>query len=199
MRFSKNRFRVVTTTAVVLLLTAGGWLAFKPSPKITTTSTPITSQTTKAADPTQSVIIETADFKYAKPAGWAEISKNTLSSSGASSGIGRPIEPVATFTVKVSSVTPSGAAEIKNAVLDGPKKLPNFVLISTADTKIDGQPGQMFVYSFTGSTGQDRSTQQMNIIIYKQRSFFLAFQSTSANYDKQTSDFASILASFKFK
>src|SRR5258708_33133793 len=102
MVFRRYRSKAVAATAIVLVLVAG-WLVFKPSPKTTTTNNPVTSQTTnatpaaKGADPAKLVTIETADFKYSKPVGWAEISPNALASTGAASGIGRPTEPVATF------------------------------------------------------------------------------------------------------
>src|SRR5438105_512962 len=124
MVFRKNRSRVVATAAVVLLVIAGGWLAFKPSPKTPTTTKPITNQptqattTTKGADPSKTVTIETADFKYGKPTGWAELSPKILDSTGAASGIGRPTEPVATFSIKVSNAVPKDNNDLKNSTLN---------------------------------------------------------------------------------
>ncbi len=204
MRFPKNRSRVVAATAVVVLLTAG-WLAFKPSHKApTTTSTPVTSQTTRAtpatkgADPAKLVTIEAADFKYAKPVGWAKISQKTLDSIGAASGIGRPTDPVASFSINESDSIPKNNDELKNSVLSAPKHLQNFELISSETLKIDGQGGQKFTYTFTDSTG-NKITQQTSVVVYKQKAFILLFSSAAANYDKQTGDFANILASFHFK
>ncbi len=205
MRFSKTKSRVVVSMAVAALLVAG-WLAFKPSPKNATTSTSGTGQTTQAttaakgADSAQTVTIETADFKYGKPAGWAEISPKILDSTGAASGIGRPTEPVATFSVRVSSSVPKDSNDLKNNSLNDIKKnAPNFTLISSVSTTVSGQSGQKFVYSFTDSTGNNKTTQQMSVIPYKQRTFFLLFSSGGADYDKQTGDFTTILNSFKFK
>jgi hypothetical protein len=202
MRFYKNKPGVVAAVAVAMLL-AAGWLAFKPSPKTTTTSTPGTSQSTQAAkgaDSTQTVTIETADFKYAKPVGWVEISSKTLGSTGAASGIGRPTEPVATFSIKVSNATPKDSNELKNSALDDIKKnAPNFALLSSVSTKVDGQTGQKFTYNFSDSSGNNKTTQQMSVLPYKQKTFFLLFSSAAADYNKQTGDFTSILNTFKFK
>ena len=200
MRFSKNRARVVAAVAVVMLLTAG-WLAVKPSHKAPAISTPGASQTTsatKGADPAKLVTIETADFKYGKPVGWAEISSKTLDSTGAASGIGRPTEPVATFSIKVSNAVPRDNNDLKNSTLNELKKFTNFQLMSTVDTKVDGQAGQKFTYNFSDSSGKNKTTQQMSVVPYKQKTFFLLFSSAAGDYDKQTDDFASILASFKF-
>ena len=71
--------------------------------------------------------------------------------------------------------------------------------MSTVDTKVDGQAGQKFTYNFSDSSGKNKTTQQMSVIPYKQKTFFLLFSSAAGDYDKQTDDFASILASFKFK
>jgi hypothetical protein len=202
MRFSKNKPRVVAVVAVAVLLVAG-WLAFKPSPKTpTTTSTPDTSQNTpgtKGADPAKLVTIETADFKYAKPVGWAEISQKALDSTGAASGIGRPTEPVATFSIKVSNATPKDNNDLKNSTLNELKKFTNFQLVSNVDTKVDGQAGQKFTYNFSGSSGKNKTTQQMSVVPYKQKTFFLLFSSATADYDKQAGDFSAILSTFKFK
>lgn len=201
MRFWKNKPRVVAVIAVAFLLTAG-WLAFKPSAKPTTTSKPVTSQAasaTKGANPAKLVTIETADFKYAKPVGWAEISPKILDSIGAASGIGRPTAPVATFSVKVSNAVPKDNNDLKNTTLGELKKFTNFQLVSDVDTKVEGQTGQKFTYNFSDLTGNNKTTQQMSVIPYKQKTFFLLFSSAAADYDKQTSDFAGILSSFHFK
>ena len=193
---------MVVTVAVAVLLVAG-WLAFKPSHKTpTTTSTPGASQTTsttKGADPAKLVTIETADFKYDKPVGWAEISSKTLDSTGAASGIGRPTEPVATFSIKVSNATPKDNNDLKNSTLNELKKFTNFQLVSAVDTKVNSQAGQKFTYNFSDAGGNNKTTQQMSVVPYKQKTFFLLFTSTAADYDKQAGDFASILSSFKFK
>ncbi len=205
MVFRKNRSKVVAA-AVVVLLAAGGWLAFKPSQKTaTTTSTPATSQTTqpasttKGADPTKTVLIETADFKYAKPTGWAELSPKILDSTGAASGIGRPTEPVATFSIKVSNAVPKDNNDLKNSTLSELKKFTNFQLVADVDAKVDGQAGQKFTYNFSDSSGKNKTTQQMSVVPYKQKTFFLLFSSAATDYSKQTNDFANILSSFHFK
>lgn len=202
MRFYKNKSRLVVAVAVAMLLTAG-WLAFKPSPKApATTSAPGTSQTTtttKGADPTKTVSIETADFKYSKPPGWAKLSQKTLDSTGAASGIGRPTDPVASFSVKVSGAIPKDNNDLKNSTLNELKKFTNFQLVSDVDTKVDGQAGQKFTYSFSDSSNNSKTTQQMNVVPYKGKTFFLLFSSAATDYDKQASGFAGILSSFHFK
>lgn len=200
----KRRLKLVAVLAAAGLA-AAGWFIFRPESNTTITTTqPVTNQTTqvtsteKGADPQKAVYIEVEDFEYEKPAGWAEIAKNTLVASGANSGIGRPIEPVATFTVKVTSDAPSND-EIRKAVLDGPQKLPNFVLATSTGTKVDNQAGQKFVYSFTDSKGENKSTQEMNVVVYNKKTFLLLFHTPAADYAKQINDFSAILNSFKFK
>ncbi len=190
--------------AVAMLLSAG-WLIFKPSPKSTTTvaggaaGSQTTQTTTKGASPTKLVTIETSDFKYSKPVGWAEISPKILDSTGAASGIGRPTEPVATFSIKVSNAIPKDNNDLKDTTLGELKKFTNFQLVSDVDTKLDGQPGQKFTYSFSGSSGDNKTIQQMSVVPYKGKTFFLLFSSAAADYDKQTGDFSAILGTFKFK
>lgn len=196
----------VVAALVVAGLLAAGWFAFKPEPKPTTTATkPTTSQTTdtttteRGADPAKLVAIETADFKYEKQAGWAEISPILLESTGAASGIGRPTEPVATFSIKVSSSVPKDNNDLKNSTLNELKKFTNFQLTTDTNIKVDNQSGQRFVYNYTDSEGQNKSTQQMDVVVYKQKTFFLLFSSSADDYSKQTKDFDQILKGFQFK
>mgnify|MGYP001570262267 CR=1 FL=1 len=204
MRFRRSRSKLATVL-VIAVLTGAGWMVFKPSSKTATAPTPASSQTTqptsttKGADPAKLVTIGTADFKYSKPVGWAEISPKTLDSTGAASGIGRPTEPVATFSVKVSNAVPKDNNDLKNSTLNELKKFTNFQLVSDVDTKVDGQAGRKFTYNFSDSSGNNKTTQQMSVVPYKQKTFFLLFSSTAADYDKQTGDFSAILSGFKFK
>lgn len=140
-------------------------------------------------------VVETNNFKYQRLKDWVLFSNEFLNSRGAISGIGRPDTPVATFLINVSSTVPSNT-ELKNAALDAPKKLANFQLLSSKDTKVDGQSGQQFIYTFGD---KDKTKQEMNVIIYKQKTYFLLFSSTEAEFDKSSPDFAKILASFTFK
>lgn len=201
MRFSKNRSRVVAIAAVAVLLVAG-WLVFV---RDNTTATPTGGQTSGQAQTTtpssasSQAYVETADFKYSKPVGWAKISQKTLDSTGAASGIGRPTEPVASFNIKISNAIPKDNNDLKNSTLNELKKFTNFQLVSNVDTRVDGQAGQKFTYNFSDSSGKNKTTQQMSVVPYKQKTFFLLFSSAAADYDKQAGDFASILASFKFK
>lgn len=201
MRFSKNRSRVVALVAVAVLLVAS-WLVFKPSPKTSTPTGGQTSgqaQTTTPSSASSQTYVETADFKYSKPVGWAKISQKTLDFTGAASGIGRPTEPVASFNIKISNAIPKDNNDLKNSTLSELKKFTNFQLTSTVDTKVDGQAGQKFTYNFSDSSGKNKTTQQMSVVSYKQKTFFLLFSSAAADYDKQAGDFNNILASFKFK
>ncbi len=190
--------------AAVAVLVLGAWLAFKPD-STRTTNTPVTGQTTQAtastkgADPSKAVLIEADGFRYEKPAGWAEISSKTLESNGSASGIGRPTEPVATFGVRIADSTPKDSNDLRNGTLSELRKFTNFQLVSDVNTKVDNQSGQIFVYSFSDSEGKNKTTQQMSVIPYKGKTFFLLFSSAAANYDKQTAEFNKILVSFKFK
>lgn len=204
MRLPSSRKGVVVALTAAVLVAGGGWLALKPSPKITTTPTPATNQTTQTAtttngtDSAKTATIETADFKYTQPSGWVQMAQKGLDSSGAVSGIARPTELVATFTINESDSIPKNNDELKNSVLDAPKHLQNFKLISSETLKIDGQAGQKLTYTFTHSTG-DKITQQASIVVFKQKVFILLFSSAAGDYDKQTGDFTNILNSFKFK
>lgn len=191
----------------VALLVGSVWLVFdRKDKKPIITTTLVTSQTTqatsttKSADPTKQVTIEVADFKYAKPAGWAEISSEILESNGSASGIGRPTEPVAAFFIKVSESIPKNNDELKNYVLSAPKYLPNFEFISSESLEVGSQAGQKFTYAFTDSAGK-KVTQQTSVVVYKQsgKAFFLLFHSAATDYAKQIGDFNNILSSFKFK
>lgn len=198
---------VVVTLAAAVLVVGGAWLAFgrDNNNKPATTIAPVTGQTTpsplatKGPDPAKLVPIEAADFKYDKPIGWAQMAQKVLDSSGASSGIARPSAPVATFTVKVNSAIPKDANDLKSSTLTELKKFSHFSLISSANTKVDGKSGQKFIYSFSDINDENKVTQNMSVVVNKQKTFFLLFSSAAADYDKQTGDFDAILSSFKFK
>ncbi len=141
----------------------------------------------------------TSDFNYLRPEGWSEISKKVLETSGAASGIGRATSPAATFTMKVSSSTPKNTSELKNATIAELKNFSNFVLVANVETKIDGKTGQKFTYTFSDKDGNNKVKQEMSVIVYKQKTFFLLFSSSAADFDKQSAEFTKILSSFKFK
>lgn len=199
----------ISKVAVVLVvagLAAAGWFVFKPDAKPTTTTTnPATSQAVQAtsdergADPKKAVFIEVDDFRYEKPAGWAEISPQILKSNGSASGIGRPTEPVATFSIRVTDSIPKDNTDLRNSTLNELKKFTNFLLSSNTDTKVDSKSGQRFVYNFTDSEGKNKTAQQMSVIVHNNKTFFLLFSSADADYNKQTGEFQKILDSFKFK
>ncbi len=191
MRFWRSRSKLATVLAIAILAT-GGWLIFKPDNKNPTLAT-------KGANLAKQVSIETADFKYSKPVGWIELSPKVLDSTGAASGIGRPSEPVATFSVKVLDTTPKDNNDLKKSTLNGLSEFTNFQLVSDVDTKVDGQAGQKFTYNFSNTSGNNKTAQQMSVVPYKQKTFYLLFSSAAADYDKQTGDFTNILASFHFK
>lgn len=205
MRSRKKGTIAVTIVAAAALLVAGVWLAFKPEPKNTTQ--PPSQKTgqvqvgsSSQPDATSNLpYVETADFKYQKPDGWALMSQKALDASEASSGIGRPISPAGTFIVKATDSTFKDTNELKNATLEGLKKFAYFQLLSSAETKVDGKSGYKFIYSFSDKNGENKLTQQMSVTINKDRVFLLLFSSTTDDYDKQTGEFNKILDSFQFK
>ncbi|GEM_PF-1298778 len=206
MRFGISRNRVVAGVATALLVAGGAWLAFgRGDNKPATTTVPGTSQTTpallatKGADPAKLVTIEVTEFKYDKPAGWAQMAQKVLDSSGAASGIARPAAPTATFTIKVNSAVPKDNNDLRDSTLTELRKFSHFSLISSADTKVDSKSGQKFVYSFSDINDENKVTQNISVVVNKQKTFFLLFSSAAADYDKQTGDFAAILGSFHFK
>lgn len=144
----------------------------------------------------ESANIETQDFSYKRPSGWAELSQEVLNSSNASSGIGRTPAPSATFTVRSSAATPSDATDLKNSTINELKNLSNFELINSVDKQVDGKSGQKFTYRYGNA---DKLKQELYVVVYKQKTFFLLFTSANADFDKQTGDFDKILADFKFK
>jgi len=196
----KSKSKLVALVVVILVAGGTGLWLLRDSPK--TTQTPgsnagqSTTQNQPSAQALQPAKTEAADFTYQKPQGWVAIAKDRLGSSGAISGIGRPTEPKVTFSVKVSDSVPKDSNDLKNNALNDIKKnAPNFALVSSADTKVDGKSGQKFIYVF-GS--QDRIKQEMTVIIYKQKTFFLLFTAAEADFDKSSAEFAQILADFKF-
>src|SRR3989338_2741647 len=196
-----NRFRLIAL-AVVATLAVGGWLAFNPNSSSTQATEPvnISGGQSVSQDASGTAFIETADFKYEIPAGCKQRKRKVLEQSGASSGFGRVASSSATFATRVSSSTPKNDDELKNNSLDDIKKnAPNFALLSSLSTKVDGRSGYKFTYSFTDKDGQNKLRQQMNVIPYKGKTFFLLFSSAAADYDKQTTEFNKILVSFKFK
>lgn len=209
-----NRFRLVVLVAVAALVVGGSWLAFKPDHK-----NAASTQTTKPAgvsvgQPAGSstgtasntlgnstvALIETADFKYDIPTGWIQMKKDVLDRIGATSGIGSISNLTAIFKTSVSSSTPKDENELKNHALDDIKKnAPYFTLLSSVSTKVDGHSGQKFTYSFTDAEGNNKLRQQLSVIPYKSKTFFLLASSTDADFAKQVSEFDKILASFHFK
>ena len=208
MTFPKTRFRGVVLLAIAVLI-FGGWLLLKPSPKDSTggtsnntnTNKPSTSQnqTTGGGQTPSQAHEETQDFSYQKPDEWAEMSKSVLDSSGAASGIARPTAPAATFTIKVSSATPKDSNDLKAATLAELKKFSNFKLVSSVETKVDGESGQKFNYNFSDQAGQNDVTQEMNVVVHKQKTYFLLFSSAAGDFGKEKPEFTQILSSFKFK
>ena len=202
MSFPRRKLKVVALLAIVILMAlVFGWRWHGSPPKNQAQSQPQTSKTT--GNPGQQPTAAkpgTADFSYQKPAFWAEMSQKLLGASGAASGIAHPNAPVATFTIKVSPSTPSNESELKNSSLNDIKKnAHNFALVSSVETTVDGQRGQKFTYSFTDLTGQNKLIQQMSVIPYKGKTFFLLFSSAAPDFDKQKAGFTDILSSFQFK
>lgn len=200
----KNKSRLVTLLVVVALL-AGGWLAFGREKVNSPQSVDQPSSQTQVDSSSQPGAIsnlpyvETKEFKYQKPDGWTLMTQKALDAAEAASGIGRPISPAGTFIIKLSDSTFKNSNELKDATLEGLKKLTYFSLASSEETKIDGRSGYKFIYSFSDRNGANKLTQQMYAVINKDKVFLLLFSSTAADYDKQTAEFNKILVSFKFK
>lgn len=200
----KNKSRLVTLLVVVALL-AGGWLAFGREKLNSPQSTDQPSgqaQVDSSSQPgatSNLPYVETKEFKYQKPDGWTLMSQKALDAAEASSGIGRPISPAGTFIIKVSDSSFKDTNELKNATLEGLKKLTYFQLALSEEIKVDAQSGHKFIYSFSDRSGANKLTQQMSAVINKDKVYLLLFSSTTADYDKQTGDFNKILVSFKFK
>lgn len=204
MRLLSSRKGVVVTLTAAVLVAGGGWLVFKPEHKATPptqTSSPVSTAGQSTTSSTSGLaVVETADFKYEIPIGWIQMQKEVLDQLGATSGIARVSTASAVFKTAISSVTPKDDTELKNNALNDIKKnAPHFVLISSAATKVDSKPGQVFIYSFTDSEGKNKVRQQLSAIPYKGKTFFLLASSLDTDFSKQTTDFSNILASFKFK
>lgn len=192
----ENRLRIgLAILAIAIASIAFGWFPHKST---TTTTTPASSTVTKAPDPATTSTIDAGVFTYSKPAGWATITKTVLDTSGAVTGIGRTSTPTTTLLIKVSDSVPKNNDELVNSVLSAHKLLQNFQLISSVTTKVNGQSGQKFTYSYAQST-DTKLTQQMNVVVYKQKTYIILFSSLTPDYNQQTADFAKILDSFKFK
>lgn len=194
----KYRLRIGLVIMVVAIASVAlGWYPHKSPSKTSTTGPTTSSSSIKAPDPATKSTIDVGSFTYDKPAGWAMIASTALQSSGSVTGIGLSSSPSVTFTAKIVDSVPASDTALKNDTLAGLKKFSDFALISNTSVKVNGQSGQQFVYSFSGTSG--KSNQRLIEIVYKQKTYLLLFQSPSSDYDKQATDFAKILDSFKFK
>ncbi len=213
MRFRKNGSGVLAIAAVLGLL-AAGWFAFtKPDQKnatpATQTNQPANAQTGQTNQPSAGsqattsplgTFVGKADYKYEVPNGWTEMSKEIIQRTQADSGIARITELAATFRIKVAPSTPSNDNELKNNALDDVREnAPNFALVSSASTKIDGKSGQVFIYTFTDTDSQQKFRHQLSAVPYKDKTFFLLASSIDSDFDAQIAEFKKILDSFKFK
>ena len=175
-------------------------LSSKKDTQITGSSTNSGNSSQTASDKVTAALkpgtIDTADFTYPKPNAWAVLAKSRLDLTGANSGIGVGAGPIATFTTRVSSAAPSSNSDLTSSTLSELKKLSKFQLVSDVVTKVNGKSGQKFTYKFS-----DTSTvrQEMSVIVYKNKTYFLLFSATDSDFDKQAIDFNAILSGFKFK
>lgn len=209
--YKGRKFKLLALAAVAALL--AGWLIFKPDNKspspATQTGQAATVQTgqsgTANAEPKTTeqplgTFIEKADYKYAVPSGWAEMSKEVIQRTEADSGIGRITDLAATFRIKIAPSTPSNDNELKNNTLNDVKRnAVNFTLVSTNSTKVDSKPGYVFVYTFTDTSSKQKFRHQLSAVPNKGKTFFLLASSVDSDFDKQVAEFQKILASFKFK
>ncbi|MBI2592212.1 hypothetical protein HYW36_01925 [Candidatus Saccharibacteria bacterium] len=211
MRFFKEKFKLPVLVTIAALLVVS-WLVFKPDNKgsspasQTAQTTAPTSQTgqqtgeTKATGQPLGTFVEKTDYKYEVPSGWVEIKKEALDQAGADSGIGRVAALAATFRIKISFSTPSNDNQLRNNTLDDIKKnAPNFALLSTTSTKVDGKSGYVFVYTFSDTSSKQKFRHQLSAVPNKGKTFFLLSSSVDSDFDKQTSEFKKITDSFKFK
>jgi hypothetical protein len=190
---TKNSFKTPgVMAAVILVALIAGIFIFKASSDKGTQ--PDQGQTTTAA--VKPAGIGTADFTYQKPAGWAQLAQEVLDANHATSGIGRSPESSATFTIRTASSVPTSDADLKDSTLNELRKLSQFELLNSGPTQVDGKAGQKFTYQFEAA---DKIKQEMSVIVYKQKTFFLLFSSADTDFDKQAADFAGILSGFKFK
>lgn len=198
----KYRLRIGVVVVIIAIASVTlGWFPHKTPSKTsstgTNTSQPTSSNAVQAPDPATKSTIDVDTFTYDKPAGWAAIAASALQTSGSITGIGLSSLPSVTFTAKVVDSVPANDSALKNDTLAGLKKFDDFTLISNTNIKVNGQSGQQFIYSFSGTSG--KSNQRLIEIVYKQKTYMLLFQSLASDFDKQAGDFAKILDSFKFK
>ncbi len=197
MSYMKSRSKLAAVLAVIILSAGGvGFWVLRDSPQSTTAPNSSNNKNQPSSQALQPAISDTANFTYQKPADWANLSQEQLTASVATSGIVRSASPVATFMVKVSSSVPKNNADLKSSTLAELQKLTSFSLVSNTATKVDGKSGQKFTYTFNNN---DKTRQEMSVLIYKQKTFFLLFTATDADFSKASVDFAKILADFKFK
>jgi len=185
------RLKVIIFAAVILVGVGAGFFILRPSQKESApSSNPNNPKVTEQGE------IPAEDFSYQKPKDWATLSKEALDPHDAVSGMSRIAAPAASFTVKVSSSTPKSDDELKNSTLDDIKKnASNFELISSGATNIDNHAGQKFTYKYGSG---NKTKQELSVIVYKQKTFFLLFTAAEADFDKQQADFDKILSDFKF-
>ena len=83
-----------------------------------------------------------------------------------------------------------------SGTLDELKKLSDFTLISSVSATVGGQPAHKFDYQ---TDANPKIRQQMYVLVYKSKTFFLLFSANDSGFASQGSDFSSILASFKLR
>lgn len=198
---ARTRFKSKITSRVLLIIliiviTIGFFLVNR-FPKHSSKSTnQQNSQGKTNISTTQIPYNETNDFRYSIPSGWAKLSQTVLNSQEATSGIGRISSPIASFSVKVSSNIPKNNTDQKDSTMNELRNLSNFELLLYEETTVNNKAGQKFTYRFGGST---KIKQELTVIVYKQKTFFLLFSSNEADFNNQATDFSTILSSFIFK
>lgn len=177
--------------AVVFLMAIVAFFTFGTSKKNTT-------QGKTNPQVAQAVYIETTDFKYQKPTGWEKLSTEFLNKEGSVSGIATAPTATVRFTIAMQPVSssPANDAELKDSTLNTLKKLQNFELIGSGDTKVDGKSGQTYTYRYGDKI---KTKQELTTVAYKDNVFLIKFTSTDSDFDNQKTDFSKILTSFKFK
>jgi len=180
---------------LIIVITIGFFLVNR-FPKHNSKSTNQQNSQEKTNSPTtQTPYNETSDFRYPILSGWSKLSQTALNSQGAISGIGHTSNPISSFSVKVSSNTPRNNVDQKDSTISELNKLSNFELLLYEETTVDGKTGQKFTYCFGDNT---KTKQELIVIVYKQKTFFLLFSSDETDFNNQTTDFSKILSSFIF-
>lgn len=140
--------------------------------------------------------VETEEFKYLVPGGWAKVDPDQLQSAGAVSGIATVSLPITQFRVAVepASTSPDSLDSFKQATLQAIQKFQNFKIITEGPIEVSGQNG----YRYTYKLGSDNMAQQdFIIVLHKDKAFSLLFTGPESNFKSQAPVLNKIISSFQ--